>query len=90
MVSAVCVVASPGQISPAYASGVTGRDFAEEHQINLVLRQLTEWRDSDEPMIEAIGAPLAFCGRGYWAVGFRGCHEARRLSWRADLSSDRG
>ncbi len=63
MVSAVCVAASPGQISPAYASGVTGRDFAEEHQINLVLRQLTEWRDSDEPMIEAIGDTIAEVAR---------------------------
>ncbi len=63
MVNAVYVAAVPGQISAAYASGVTGRDFAEEHQINLVLRQLTEWRDSDEPMIEAIGDTLAEVAR---------------------------
>ncbi len=43
----------------AYAPGVAGQDSSEQRQINLVLRQLSEWRDIDKPMVEAISDTLA-------------------------------
>ena len=38
---------------------MAGQDSPERRQIELVLRQLSEWRDTDEPMVEAIGDTLA-------------------------------